>query len=883
AGARIVGQMQDAYNGIQVVVPRKGIAQLAALPGVVAVHSIATFSADNTNGVPFIGGPDAWGNFGATGQGVKVASIDTGIDYSHADFGGPGTVAAWNAAKANSTAPADPSMFGPAAPKVKGGFDFVGDAYNAQNPNSVPMPDPNPLDCFGHGSHTAGTLAGFGVTSDGKTFTGPYNATTISSHSWNVGPGVAPQADIYAYRVFGCAGSSNVVDLAINRAVADGVDVISMSLGSPLGGTDDPTSVAAQNAFNDGITVVASAGNNGTNAYLVGSPSTDNGVLSVAAIDGSVPAYPGALLALSTGSSVKALDANGATVPTATLPVKVLRNADGSVSLGCNPNEYAGTSGMLVVTVRGSCARVARAIFGQQHGAAAVAMINTSPGYPPFEGQITSNPDNGQAFTVTIPFLGIQQSDMAAIVAANGGTAGMSPTTVPNSNYKLAASFTSGGPRNPDSAPKPDVMAPGVSVASVGMGTGNQPTVMSGTSMACPMTAGIAALVKQLHPTWHGAQIKAAIMNTANPALDLDYNTRVAGAGIVQAQRAVNSSVIASTPDALDSIAFGYVPGSGNYSATKSFTLTNYGSTSAKYSLTVSGNGNQRGASVTVSPGFVTVGPAATQTVQVSLSISAAAFAGLPSDDTFAVGPGGVVTVRGEIVATPASAVPTDHQTLRVPYMVVPRGLSNVTPGAPSAWSNTSSSSSGTTTPGHTITANLPLSNGGLHTGTADLYAWGIHQAMTNGSAIDVRDVGLQVFDGAALGSTVPNDRGLVFLVNTYGHATNQSVNEFDVVISVNGDKTPDFVVFGFDLGQQLSGSFNGQYASFTVDAHTGRLIDAFFADAPMNGSIVELPALASDLGLAQRANGVGPVKNRGITYHVNAFDLINGGVDSTG
>src|SRR5215813_14907740 len=133
----------------------------------------------------------------------------------------------------------------------------------------MPKPDPNPLDCNGHGSHTAGTLAGFGVLSNGARFGGPYNSTTVSSHTWNVGPGVAPEASLYAYRVFGCAGSSNVVALAINRAVADGVDVISMSLGSALGGTTDPTSVAAQNAFNDGIAVVASAGNNGTNAYLV--------------------------------------------------------------------------------------------------------------------------------------------------------------------------------------------------------------------------------------------------------------------------------------------------------------------------------------------------------------------------------------------------------------------------------------------------------------------------------------------------------------------------------------------------------------------------------------------------------------------------------------
>ncbi|TMA18878.1 MAG: peptidase S8 and S53 subtilisin kexin sedolisin, partial [Deltaproteobacteria bacterium] len=140
AGARIVGQLQHAYNGIHVIVPQKNLAQLAGLPGVVAVHALRNFNPVNVNGVPFVGAPQAWGSFGLTGAGVKVAVIDTGIDYTHADFGGPGTTAAWTTAKASSTAPANPSLFGPATAKVKGGFDFVGDDYNANDANSVPQP-----------------------------------------------------------------------------------------------------------------------------------------------------------------------------------------------------------------------------------------------------------------------------------------------------------------------------------------------------------------------------------------------------------------------------------------------------------------------------------------------------------------------------------------------------------------------------------------------------------------------------------------------------------------------------------------------------------------------------------------------------------------------
>lgn len=883
AGATVIGEMQDAYNGIHVTVAQKDIPQLENLPGVIAVHGVTSFTPDNTNAIPFINATTEWGASGFTGKGVKLAVIDTGIDYTHADFGGPGTVAAWNIAKAHSTTAFDPSLFGgqvlfgPGAPKVKGGFDFAGDAYNANVVGSHPQPDPNPLDCNGHGSHTAGSAAGFGVLSNGSTYTGPYNASTLTSNTFNVGPGVAPQADLYIYRVFGCAGSSNVVDLAINQAVKDHVDVISMSLGSPLGGTTDPTSVAAQNAFDNGITVVASAGNNGGGAYVVGSPSTANGVLSVAAIDGSVATFPGALLTLSkTGATVKTIDANGAPLPAGSFPVKVLKNSDGTIALGCNKSDYAGTAGMVVVTARGNCARVARAVFGDEAGDAAVVMVNNGAGFPPFEGKITQNPDTGEQHTVTIPFLGAQPTDAAALLAADGGMVTLASTSVPNTNYKKVAGFSSGGPRNPDNASKPDVIAPGVSVSSVGMGTGNQPTVMSGTSMACPMTSGTAALVKQAHPTWTGSQIKAAIMNTATADLSKisGYNVRLDGAGVVQAQNAVNSSVVARTSDSLDSISFGAVAGGGDFTATKSFSITNYGTAPATYNLSQSTN-STRGETIAVSPASVTVAAGNTAAVNVTLTIPSAVFAALPSDDTFAIGPGGVLTVRGAIVATPAAGHPADQQTLRVPYIVAPRGLSEVTPGPTGAFANTAAPG----TPGHTITATLPLHNSGIHSGTSDLFIWGLHKPSDQGgSALDIRDAGVQVLPGPTA-----SDRELVFLVNTYGTATNQVVTQFNVDISVNGSGTADFVVVGFDLGSVLAGSFNGQYASFTINAHTGKIVDAFFADAPMNGSTVELPTLASDLGLTPKAAGIGDVKREGITYTVRSFAVKGSGSDLTG
>ena len=220
----------------------------------IAVHPLQLMEPSNVHAIPLIGAPQVWdGLAGLHGEGIKIGVIDTGIDYTHADFGGPGTAAAYQAALAQDTA--DPTL---TTVCMTAGADPVRRAGGAEGqgrrrprrrrlqrrseqllvqPGAAARREPARLR-DGHGSHVAGTAAGFGVTAAGKTYTGAYNASTVSGNSWNVGPGVAPKADLYAIKVFGCQGSTDATIDGIEWAVTHGMDVINLSLGSPFGSAE---------------------------------------------------------------------------------------------------------------------------------------------------------------------------------------------------------------------------------------------------------------------------------------------------------------------------------------------------------------------------------------------------------------------------------------------------------------------------------------------------------------------------------------------------------------------------------------------------------------------------------------------------------------------
>ena len=206
-----------------------------------------------------------WKSLGRFGDGVRIGVIDTGIDYRHADFGG-GTF--------------------PNA-KVVGGHDFAGDAYTGRS-GSIPEPDADPLDCEGHGTHVAGTAAGYGVNADGTTYRGSYSSVDLDA--LKIGPGTAPKASLYALKVFGCEGGTNLTAQALDWALdpngdgdfSDRLDVVNLSLGSDFGASDDPDALFVRKLVEHGVVVVAAAGNGGDFYDVAGSPGNAPEAISVA-------------------------------------------------------------------------------------------------------------------------------------------------------------------------------------------------------------------------------------------------------------------------------------------------------------------------------------------------------------------------------------------------------------------------------------------------------------------------------------------------------------------------------------------------------------------------------------------------------------------------
>jgi subtilisin family serine protease len=496
------------FNGLSVVVRGSDAARLARLPGVAAVFPVVHVSIPETEwsatpelftALAMTGADAAQSELGLTGAGIKVGVLDTGIDYHHPDLGGG---------------------FGPGS-RVAYGYDFVGDGYSAET-NPFPMPDADPDDCNGHGTHVAGIVGA--------------NGTVV---------GVAPEVTLGAYRVFGCDGSTSadIMILAMERAFADGMDVLNMSLGSAFQWPQYPTAVAASNLVDAGMVVVASIGNSGANGlYSAGAPGLGDQVIGVASFDNtfatqSVFTVSPDGLAIGFGFGTP-----GPRPPTSgTLPL-ARTGTTTTADDACAPID-ADLTGQAVLIRRGSCTFATKALNAQQAGAAAVVLYNNAAG--PFGANLT----DAQG-VLGIPVVTITGADGALLDAriADGGvelTWTDQVVQTANPTGGLISSFSSYG-LSPDLALKPDLGAPGGTIyATYPLELGGFAS-LSGTSMAAPHVAGAVALLLEARPNLAARDVRGLLQNHAdpmtwwgNPGLGFLDNVHRQGAGMLDVDGAI--------------------------------------------------------------------------------------------------------------------------------------------------------------------------------------------------------------------------------------------------------------------------------------------------------------------------------------------------------
>lgn len=284
---------QRVHNGIGLLLDPTLVPLLADLPGVSRVYPLPNYRPTRAIAVPLVGAPSFWNsesNSLGAGRGISIGIVDTGVDYLHADLGGPG-----RGYLENDTKRIDDSPGGLTFPssKVVGGYDFAGERYSGIDGDvALPEPDPDPMDCWGHGTHVAGIAAGVGLLPSRTAYSGPYTSN-LDLSTFLLSPGMAPGASLYALKIFGCSGSSNLLNPAIEWAVdpdgdgdfSDHLDVLNLSIGSDYGHIDDPGAVASNNAAQLGMIIVAAAGNAGDAHYVISAPGVAERVISVAASD----------------------------------------------------------------------------------------------------------------------------------------------------------------------------------------------------------------------------------------------------------------------------------------------------------------------------------------------------------------------------------------------------------------------------------------------------------------------------------------------------------------------------------------------------------------------------------------------------------------------
>jgi minor extracellular serine protease Vpr len=651
------------WNGISVSAAPSKVAALGSIPGVKAVYPVHTVSLPDfrsegssgadielENAVGLTGADIAHDELGLDGSGVTIAIVDSGLDYTLPEFGG---------------------CFGPSC-KVRGGFDLVGDSYNdTPGPafQPVPHPDGDPLPCDPNATDRAEVL-GAGASDAGH---GTHVAGIAAADGHGAGQvvGVAPAAKLLAYRVFGCNGSTDtdVMIHAMELALADHADVLNMSIGSAFGNwPESPEAVAADNLVDAGVVVVASIGNSGANGgqlWSAGSPGVGRKVIGVASFDNTRATLP----SFTVGDHTYGYNRAGgslASVPLSGSGDFVFTGSPAAANDGCTPLPAHSLDGEIAFIRRGTCGFYNKALTAQHAGAVGVVLYNNQAGAL----NPTVAPAPAGAEPVLIPVAAITANDGAAIFAgrAAGHTLTWTDQTIeaPLATAGAISDFSSFG-TDAELQLKPDIGAPGGQIYSTWphqqYGGHNS---ISGTSMAAPHVAGLAALLLQAkHMSIAPDRVRTLLMNTALPkglniqqAAGLEPTWRQ-GAGLAQIVAAVQ------TPAWVTPSKFSLGEGNGG---SAQLTITNGSSTPVTYDLSqvsTIGTGPSTTAGAVYPFNFTYLGGADTATFSApSVTVAPGASANITVD--IAAGAWRDKSLYGGyVVLTPRSG----GTTLRVPYV----------------------------------------------------------------------------------------------------------------------------------------------------------------------------------------------------------------------
>ena len=606
-------------------------------------------------------------NTGYTGKDVTIAVVDSGVDYTHSDFGGPGTAEAYQKAKDMPELPsADSGLID--RNKIAAGVDLVGDSYNASSTNTeqnTPHPDNNPLDCRpdgfgsgGHGTHVAGTAAGYGVNQDGTTFHGDYSKLTKEQlNQMKIGPGAAPEAQLYSFRVFGCTGTTGVVVQALDRTLdpngdgdfSDRANIVNLSIGGEFSPPDDADAYAVESLNRQGVLAVVSAGN-ATDYYGRGDTYSDSGQ----------PAN--AVSALTVANSI------GSSYAVDSMEIQAPANVAGKVPgdytvsytyTGAKPEALTGTVvtpsesnkfGCEAFSAEDAAKIKDKWVFLEWANADGSLPCGSKVRFDNVEkaggkGVVLSSEEEKPALPIggneSIPGFRVAKSASAKVreAAATGelkvrlGADLKESLRVPSNKKDQLTASSARGYHGTYGYTKPDVAAPGNNISSARVGTGTGGISYTGTSMSAPFAAGVAAQVLQANQSYGPTQLKAAIMNSANHDVRTAdgnvYAVDRVGSGRIDAKAAAETKVLLYNADrpAQVSQTFGvleYAVNEGKQTLTREMTVENFDSHTHTYNISYAGSTDMPGVEFSL-PSNITVNPGEKKNFTVTITIDPAA------------------------------------------------------------------------------------------------------------------------------------------------------------------------------------------------------------------------------------------------------------------